>query len=94
MSDDDNGAAKPAERAPVRYYELLAVVPKQRAEIRVTRDRGRRAWRYNIRVWCRDKLTGEWRPTTRGFAFDEDKLQALRDALAIACERAGLNDDD
>jgi len=81
-----------SERKPVTLYELLAPpIPKSKAEIRITRDRGKR-WRYNLRVWVADKLTGEWRPTTRGLTFDEDKLQALRDSLILACQRVGLGD--
>ena len=85
-------------RPPLRYFELMATpIPKpggkRPCEIRVTRDRGRTTWRYNLRLWVLDD-SGEWRPTQRGLAFAGDKLLAVRDALTEAARRGGILDDE
>lgn len=83
------------ERRPVDFCTLLAMVPKpggrRYAEFRITTAR-RRGRVVNLRIWVRDD-DGTMRPTRKGITFAPDKLEALRDALTVACQRMGLNDE-
>ena len=80
------------ERRPVDAYELLyPAIPKASAFIMCTRSR-KRHWMYSLRVWVKDRETGELRPTTRGLTFSEVSLTSVRDALIAACEKAGVDE--
>ena len=84
-----------AARKPVDPCTLLAMVPKpggkRHAEIRITTAR-RRCRVVNLRIWVMDD-DGTMRPTRKGVTFATDKAEAVRDAMALACKRLGLDDE-